>query len=91
MLQLTGIRMSDADINASKNVSDLLGFMATPPKPKKVIESLAQKQTLFDLPNVKIHARRVTPIDKERSVGRWKIIEKELETRGLPVVGHSGN
>jgi hypothetical protein len=83
--------LSDADINAAKNASDLLGFMATPPKPKKLVETLAQKQVLFDLPNVKVHARRVTPIDKEKSVGRWKLIEKELENRGLPVVGHSGN
>ncbi|KFY59076.1 hypothetical protein V496_05807 [Pseudogymnoascus sp. VKM F-4515 (FW-2607)] len=91
VLQLTGIRLSDSNINASKNASDLLGFMATPPKPKKVIEALAQRHTLFDLPNVKVHARRVTPVDKEKSVGRWKVIEKELEARGLPVLGHSGN
>ncbi|KFY00554.1 hypothetical protein V490_01282 [Pseudogymnoascus sp. VKM F-3557] len=91
VLQLTGIRMSDSNINASRNASDLLGFMATPPKPKKVIEALAQRHALFDLPNVKVHARRVTPVDKEKSVGRWKVIEKELEARGLPVLGHSGN
>ncbi|KFZ05174.1 hypothetical protein V501_08620 [Pseudogymnoascus sp. VKM F-4519 (FW-2642)] len=91
VLQLTGIRMSDSNINASKNASDILGFMATPPKPKKVIEALAQRHTLFDLPNVKVHARRVTPVDKEKSVGRWKVIEKELEARGLPVLGHSRN
>lgn len=91
VLQLTGIRLSDSNINASQNASDLLGFMATPPKPKKVIEALAQRHTLFDLPNVKIHARRVTPVDKEKSLGRWKVIEKELEARGLPVLGHNGN
>ncbi|KFY07391.1 hypothetical protein V492_07171 [Pseudogymnoascus sp. VKM F-4246] len=91
VLQLTGIRLSDSNINAAKNASDLLGFMATPPKPKKVIEALAQRDALFDLPNVKIHSRRVTPVDKEKSVGRWKVIEKELEARGLPVLGHNGN
>lgn len=34
-----------------------------------------------------IHGRRQTPIDKEKEVGRWKVIEKELRERGLPVVG----
>ena len=91
MIQLTGIRISDADINASKTASDLLGYLTTPPKPKKVVEVLAQKQALFDLPNVKVHSRRVTPIDKEKSVGRWKVIETELEARGLPVIGHNRN
>jgi hypothetical protein len=43
---------------------------------------------LVQLPNVKIYSRRVTPIDKEVEVGRWKVIVKELEKRELPVTGH---
>lgn len=26
-------------------------------------------------------------MDKEKEVGRWKVIEKELQDRGLPVLG----
>ena len=88
IMQLTGYRLSDADINNAKTVADILGHLATPPKARRLIEALAQKQSLFELPNVKIYGRRVTPVDKERDVGRWKVIEEELSKRGLPVTGH---
>ena len=35
-------------------------------------------------------ARRVGPVDKEKMVGRWKIITRELEKRQLPVLGTGG-
>lgn len=38
-------------------------------------------------PNVKVVSKRVGMIDREREVGRWKLIEKELQYRGLPVTG----
>jgi hypothetical protein len=60
----------------------------TPPKARKVTEALEQIEALDELPNVKIYNRRVTPIDQEKSVGRWKVIEAELEKRGLPVIGN---
>ena len=42
---------------------------------------------LKGLPNLKMMARRYTPVDKEKEVGRWKVIEGELRRRGLPVLG----
>lgn len=48
------------------------------------------KGTLTELPNVKVYPRRVTPIDKEKMVGRWKVIVRELEKRDLPVTGTGG-
>ena len=35
--------------------------------------------------NVAILPRRETKVDREMEVGRWKVIKKELEDRGLPV------
>lgn len=37
-----------------------------------------------------MHSRRVGPIDREISVGRWKVIEEELKKRDLPVTGTAG-
>ena len=70
-------------------MSDLLKHLvaASKPKPKKLAESLVADETLSSLPNVKIMDRRMTPIDKEKEIGRWKIIEEELTQRGLPVTG----
>lgn len=40
--------------------------------------------------NVKAHAQRISYVDKEKSIGRWKVIEEELKARDLPVLG-TGN
>ena len=42
---------------------------------------------LVGLPNVRVMGRRETPVDRERVVGRWKVIEEELKRRDLPVLG----
>jgi hypothetical protein len=62
---------------------------AIKPRPKNLAETLATKTELASLPNVKIMSRRETPVDKEKAVGRWKIIEAELRSRGLPVFGRA--
>lgn len=44
----------------------------------------------MEVPNVTVHNKRQTPVDKEMAVGRWKVIEEELVQRGLPIVGKGG-
>ena len=80
--------MSDAHLKPSRTAQNLLSHLIIPPKARKLVEALAQKEELMTLPNVSVFAKRVTPIDKQKSIGRWKLIEKELEERGLPVTGH---
>ena len=87
MLQLTGIRISDASIQPSKTVQALLRNFAKPPPPKTLFEALQEKDELLELPNVQVSGRRITPIDKEKQVGRWKLIEEQLRARDLPVTG----
>lgn len=48
-----------------------------------------RKGPLTGLPNVVVSGKRVTPIDKEKAVGRWKVIEAELDRRRLPVIGRN--
>lgn len=84
-MQLTGRRIPDSAINSITSVQDLVEHFVTPPKPRKVSEALAQKQDLLKLPNVTVSSRRITPIDKETAIGRWKVVEQELIERGLPV------
>lgn len=57
---------------------------------KKLAEVLEEQKALAALPNVTVHNRRVTPIDREVAVGRWKVIEEELRKRDLPVTGTAG-
>jgi hypothetical protein len=73
-----------------KTVSDLLAALVKPPKPKKLQEVIEKNGDLASLPNVKVYSRRVTPVDKEKMIGRWKLIEHELKKRNLPVLGTGG-
>lgn len=86
-MQLTGTRIPDPSINDINSAKALFGFLVKKPKPKKLAQSLMADENLINLPNVKIMDRRYTPIDKEKQVGRWKVIEKELTRQGLPVTG----
>ena len=89
-MQLTGLRIPDAAIMPARTVKGLLAHLVKPPKPRKLVDALKQKEELLNLPNVNIYAKRVTPIDKHKSVGRWKVIGRELGERGLPVMGRGG-
>jgi hypothetical protein len=87
-MRLTGIRISDPAIDSIRTVKSLLLHLVRPPKPKKLAEALIKQRDLVNLPNIKIFDHRITPIDREKSIGRWKIIEKALEAKDLPVTGH---
>ena len=92
--QLTGHRLPDSKLAPLRTAQHLLSVLARPPKPLKVLEEIRSPRgrgtDLLNLPNVKVYGRRVTPIDKEVWVGRWKVIEDELVKRGLPVTGTGG-
>jgi hypothetical protein len=85
--QLTGHRIPDGKLVAIRTIDSLLKQLVEPPKPKKLAELVEATGAFKGLPNVRVFPRRVTPIDKEKMVGRWKIIVKELEERNLPVIG----
>lgn len=65
----------------------MLVLTAKQPKAKRLAEILQRTEELQQLANVKLHDRRVSSIDKEVAVGRWKLIEEELVKRDLPVTG----
>ncbi|OCK77029.1 hypothetical protein K432DRAFT_445636 [Lepidopterella palustris CBS 459.81] len=88
VMQLTGHRIPDIVIQECKTVGRLFDRISERPKPKKLIEAIQPSAKFKELANVKIYNRRVTPVDKEKEVGRWKVIEYALRERGLPVVGH---
>ncbi|OHW97948.1 hypothetical protein CSPAE12_03318 [Colletotrichum incanum] len=88
VFQLTGHHVHDAKLAQVNTVADLISTIVKPPKPTKVADAVRERGELLELPNVRVHDRRVTPIDKETAVGRWKVITEELEKRGLPVTGH---
>jgi hypothetical protein len=52
-------------------------------------QALQDQKQFSSLRNVNVSGKRITPIDKEKKVGRWKLIEQELTERGLPVTGHA--
>ncbi|TDZ34331.1 hypothetical protein CTRI78_v011618 [Colletotrichum trifolii] len=87
VFQLTGQYVNDAKLLTVGTAGSFVATVVKPPKPTKVAEAIAE-QELPQLRNVRVFDRRVTPIDKETMVGRWKVIKEELEKRSLPVTGH---
>jgi hypothetical protein len=85
--QLTGHRIPDGKLLAAVTIEGFLQQLLEPPKVQKLAELVETKAVFKDLANVRVFPRRVTPIDKEQMVGRWKIIVKELEKRELPITG----
>ncbi|KAL2047690.1 hypothetical protein N7G274_000732 [Stereocaulon virgatum] len=86
VMQLTGTRIPDPVIADIKNTKLLLSHLLKKTKAKKLAENLVAGEAA-DLPNVQILERRYTFVHKEKELGRWKMIEQELEKRGLPVPG----
>ncbi|RYP03635.1 hypothetical protein DL764_005014 [Monosporascus ibericus] len=89
IFQLTGQLVPDHKLPEVTNVHTLLRVLQKPPKPQTLTEEIVQRrQELVELPNVTFSAKRVTRGDKEKAVGRFKLIEEELRKRDLPLEGH---
>ena len=87
LYQLTGTLIPDAKLAAARTIKHLQTLATVPPKKPKLAEILGGMSEFGDLPNVRLHDRKITSIDRENEVGRWKVIKEELERRGLPVSG----
>jgi hypothetical protein len=82
----TGLRVSDIALSRSSTAGQLFEHFWTPPVPTKLADRLILDNVLPSFPNVKVVPKKVSGIDKQKAVGRWKVIEQELLDRGLPVV-----
>ena len=94
---LTSFRIPDPLLNnlARKETATYTDFVAAilelqKPKPAKINDHLVANEQLMSQSNVKVVAHKTGSIRREKDLGRWKVIEKELLTRGLPVPGMSG-
>ncbi|KAI9895026.1 MAG: hypothetical protein M1814_000249 [Vezdaea aestivalis] len=87
IIEQTGNHVSDAQLTSAKSVEDLFQVVIVQPKPPKLAERLMMNPELQVLKNVEIFDRRLTSIDKDVVVGRWKVIEKELKAQGIPPRG----
>ena len=57
------------------------------PKLKILAETLPHKPDVAGISNLKIMTRRETPVDKEKELGRWKLIGPELKSCGYLLLG----
>ncbi|KAI1089723.1 ribosomal subunit 39S-domain-containing protein [Rostrohypoxylon terebratum] len=89
IFQLTGHLVQDFQLAGINNVQTLLHVVLKPPKPKTLtMEIQERRQDLLQLPNVHVSTKRITRGDKEKAVGRFKLIEEEFRKRDLPLKGH---
>lgn len=78
VLQLTGQKVPDAIVSQAKVVGEFLTPLVTPPKAKKLADELAESPAV-ELPNVKVFASRIRPMDKERKIGRARPIVEVVD------------
>ncbi|KAI1267916.1 ribosomal subunit 39S-domain-containing protein [Xylariaceae sp. FL1019] len=91
VFQLTGQLVPDHRLPLLSDVSSLLQTITTPPKPVTLTQEIQlNRQELVNMPNVSVATKRVTKAHKEEKLGRLKIMQAELEKRGLPLWGHGG-
>ncbi|ROW08338.1 hypothetical protein VMCG_03224 [Cytospora schulzeri] len=90
ILQLTGHTIPDSKLHAINTTGHLVSHLVKPPPATKVAEAIEQQGELTNLPNVRVHATRRTPVHKHQEVGRWKVIVEELEKRKMPALGDGG-
>ncbi|OTA56594.1 hypothetical protein K449DRAFT_375345 [Hypoxylon sp. EC38] len=89
IFQLTGQLVHDHQLSNISDVRSLLHVVQTPPKPKTLTQEIQERrQDLVQLPNVSIATKRITRGDREKALGRFKLIEEELKKRDLPLEGH---
>ncbi|KAG6215928.1 hypothetical protein E4U50_006747 [Claviceps purpurea] len=90
IFQTTGVLVPDARLGAARTIKHILTLAVKKPTPPKLATLLEERGVFQELPNFKLHSRKLGPIDREIAVGRWKVIEEELQKRNLPVTGTAG-
>jgi hypothetical protein len=89
---LTKLRLSDPTLSKlaqkpNATFRDLVEEImeAQKPKPQGTHENLVLNSDLVTQGNVKLAERKITSIDREEALGRWKVITTELRKRDLPI------
>ncbi|KAI0204426.1 ribosomal subunit 39S-domain-containing protein [Astrocystis sublimbata] len=89
VFQLTGQLVPDHLLTSVNTVNALLRTLKKPPKPATLTEEIEKRSPeLLDMPNVTVAAKRVTRGDKEKALGRLKLMHKEFKKRDIPAYGH---
>ncbi len=84
-MQLTGTRIADPVMPHLTTAAEIVRHLQKPAPTKRLVDDLAKNDEIGKLPNVEIWESRYTEKDKETEIGRWKLIEAELQERGLPL------
>ena len=90
LTQLSGHHIPDPLLMSSLNKPlahfvDALTATVVKPPPAKLAQRLLKDRQVTGLKNLVVKTRRETEAEKETALGRWKVIERELTERGLPV------
>jgi hypothetical protein len=88
VFQRTGHRLPDSSIAGCTTAGAVHSFiLAQNAQKRKLAQELVDDDRGFglrDRPNVDLKSRRVTRIDQDMAVGRWKITREALAKQGLP-------
>jgi hypothetical protein len=83
VMQLTGHTCPDRSMNEATSLTGLYSALTKKPPPAKLAQDATVQALNNTLANVTIYPKKRTRFDAEESIGRQKLIEKELGLRGL--------
>ncbi|EHK98612.1 hypothetical protein M7I_5553 [Glarea lozoyensis 74030] len=85
VFRLTGVKFPDSQVQNLHTVRFILSKMLKKPEPTKLVGVLTRNVDLKALSNVSISPTRITKTAKSKKLGELKLINAELERKGLPV------
>lgn len=85
----TGLRLADHALQHAHTLRKMRTLLTDTQTKKPGVTKLDVSDLLSEIQNVEVYSSRVTSIDKEKKVGRWKLIEQALKDKGLPITGHT--
>ncbi|KAJ2975365.1 hypothetical protein NUW58_g8377 [Xylaria curta] len=89
VFQLTGQSVTDRELSSITTVHNLIRILKKPPKPATLTQEIQERHLdLLHLPNVAVASKRVTRGDKEKALGRFKLMQEEFRKRNMPAYGH---
>lgn len=86
-MQLTGRRIPDILLSNTKTIDHLLRAFSIKEPAKKLHDSEQLQKLSYTSPNIQVHETRRTHVHKDKEMGRWKLIEEEMNARGMPTRG----
>jgi hypothetical protein len=83
-MRRTGRRVPDSSLHRCVDAGSLYKLLTEKRRKKTNLAEIITEEQILNMPNVKFSNFKRGKFVKDIDEGRWKVIRRELEARGLP-------